>query len=80
MPRRLAWLIPPCYIALLLLPIGWLVAMSFKKTREITTSFTLIPQEPTLRHYAVIFGDPAWYMGYVNALIYVLLISWLLFR
>ena len=28
--------------------------------------FSLWPCEPTLANYAVIFSDPAWYMGYVN--------------
>ena len=70
---RLGWLVPPLYIFLLLLPIYWLVTMSLKKNLEITSSFALLPQEPTLHHYATIFGNPAWYMGYVNALIYVCL-------
>ena len=71
--RRLVPLVVPAYIALLLLPIAWLATLSFKTTREITASFTWLPRDPTLRHYATIFGDPAWYMGYVNALTYVLL-------
>ena len=70
---RLGWLVPPLYIFLLLLPIYWLVTMSLKKNLEITSSFALLPQEPTLHDYATIFGNPAWYMGYVNALIYVCL-------
>ena len=73
MLRRFSWLVPPCYILLLLLPIAWLAGLSFKTTREIGSSFSWLPQDPTLEHYLVIFGDADWYMGYVNALIYALL-------
>ncbi|WP_075996903.1 carbohydrate ABC transporter permease [Salaquimonas pukyongi] len=69
--RRVAWLIPTVYIVLLMLPIYWLVSMSFKTTNEILGSFTLFPQSFTLDNYRVIFTDPTWYMGYVNSLIYV---------
>jgi len=69
--RRAAWLIPTLYIVLLMLPIYWLVSMSFKTTNEILGSFTLFPQSFTLDNYRVIFTDPTWYMGYVNSLIYV---------
>ena len=69
--RRVAWLIPTLYIVLLMLPIYWLVSMSFKTTNEILGSFTLFPQSFTLDNYRVIFTDPTWYMGYVNSLIYV---------
>ncbi len=69
--RKFSWLIPTVYIIFLMLPIYWLVSMSFKTTNEILGSFTLWPQNPTLENYATIFTDPTWYMGYVNSLIYV---------
>jgi len=61
------------YILFLMLPIYWLVNMSFKTNEEILSSFTLLPSQPTLRNYAVIFTDPSWYMGYVNSIIYVVM-------
>jgi len=61
------------YILFLLLPIYWLVNMSFKTNQEITSSFTLFPQTFTFGNYAVILTDPSWYMGYVNSLIYVVM-------
>ncbi|MBK0400234.1 carbohydrate ABC transporter permease [Limibaculum sp. M0105] len=61
------------YILFLMLPIYWLVNMSFKTNEEILSSFTLWPRQPTLRNYAVIFTDPSWYMGYVNSIIYVVM-------
>ncbi|MCA3451726.1 MAG: carbohydrate ABC transporter permease [Rhodobacter sp.] len=66
-------LVMALYILFLLLPIYWLVNMSFKTNEEITSSFTLFPQTFTLGNYAVILTDPSWYMGYVNSLIYVVM-------
>ena len=69
--RRLSWLVPALYIVFLLLPIYWLVSMSFKTTNEILGSFTLWPNKFTLENYRKIFTDPTWYNGYINSLIYV---------
>ena len=69
--RRAGWLIPTLYIVFLLLPIYWLLAMSFKTTNEILGGFTLWPQDFTLDNYAKIFTDSTWYSGYINSLIYV---------
>ncbi len=68
---RARWLVPTVYILFLLLPIYWLVSMSFKTTNEILGHFTLWPQNPTLENYRTIFTDPSWYMGYVNSITYV---------
>ena len=70
---RASWLVPALYIAFLLMPIYWLVNMSFKTNREILGAFSLWPRDPTLANYAVIFTDPSWYSGYVNSIIYVVL-------
>ncbi|MCB1498402.1 MAG: carbohydrate ABC transporter permease [Bauldia sp.] len=64
---------PFLYVFALMMPVYWLVTMSFKTNGEIAGQLTLFPAAPTLAQYAVIFGDPAWYFGYVNALIYVAL-------
>ncbi len=69
--KRFSWLVPTLYILFLLLPIYWLISMSFKTTNEILGSFTLWPQKFTLQNYRTIFTDPTWYMGYVNSIIYV---------
>src|SRR3546814_12526212 len=47
--------------------------MSLKTNQEILSGFSLVPQQPTLANYAVIFGDPSWYNGYINSIIYVVL-------
>ncbi len=59
------------YILFLLLPIYWLVAMSFKTTNEILAGFSLFPQTWTFENYKTIFTDPTWYWGYINSIIYV---------
>jgi glycerol transport system permease protein len=69
--RRLAWLVPTLYILFLMLPIYWLINMSFKTTNEILGTFSLWPQQFTTENYMTIFTDPTWYMGYVNSITYV---------
>lgn len=59
------------YLVFLLLPIYWLVNMSFKTNAEITSGLSFVPQDFTLENYIKIFTDPTWYMGYVNSMIYV---------
>ncbi|WP_200909986.1 carbohydrate ABC transporter permease [Azospirillum thiophilum] len=62
-----------CYIVFLMLPIYWMVNMSFKTNEEILSGLTLYPHTPTLRNYIVIFTDPSWYSGYINSIYYVTL-------
>ena len=64
-------IVPLLYILFLMLPIYWLVAMSFKTTGEILSDFSLFPQTWTLDNYRVIFTDPTWYWGYINSITYV---------
>jgi glycerol transport system permease protein len=61
------------YLLFLLLPIYWLLNMSLKTNTEILNEFTLWPRNLTFANYATILSDPAWYMGYVNSLTYVVM-------
>ena len=61
------------YLGFLLLPIYWLVSMSFKTNAEIITDFTLFPADFTLQNYVTILTDASWYMGYVNSIVYVVM-------
>ena len=61
------------YIVFLMLPIYWLLNMSFKTTNEILGGFSLYPHSFTLDSYKKIFTDPSWYMGYVNSIEYVVI-------
>jgi glycerol transport system permease protein len=65
------WLAPTLYIVFLMLPIYWLVSMSFKTTNEILGGFSLFPRNFTTENYAKIFTDPTWYWGYLNSMAYV---------
>ncbi len=69
--RRYSWLVPSLYILFLMVPIYWLLNISFKTTNEILGEFSLWPRNFTVENYAVIFTDPTWYNGYFNSLSYV---------
>ncbi len=64
---------PIIYALLLMTPVYWLIIMSFKTNGEIMGQLTPFPMNPTLANFNVMVSDPAWGMGYVNTLIYVLL-------
>ena len=66
-------LILALFLIFLLLPIYWLVNMSFKTNNEIVTTMTLWPQRPTIANYMRIFTDESWYSGYINSLKYVVI-------
>jgi glycerol transport system permease protein len=58
------------YLVFALLPIYWMVNMSFKTNEEILAASALA-QHFTWANYATIFTDESWYSGYINSLIYV---------
>ena len=70
---KFSWIVPLVYIVFLMIPIYWLVVISFKSNFEVMNSFSIIPQDPTLRNYKVILTDSSWYLGYVNSITYVLM-------
>src|SRR3977135_1594465 len=61
------------FLIFLLLPIYWLVNMSFKTNYEIVSTMTLWPHQPTIANYMRIFTDVSWYSGYINSLKYVII-------
>jgi len=61
------------HVVFILLPVYWLVNMSFKSNQEILSTLSLWPHDFTLANYATILTDPSWYSGYINSLTYVLL-------
>ena len=58
--RLKSWLLPTIYIFFLMLPIYWLLNMSFKTTNEILGTFSLFPINFTFENYIKIFTDPTW--------------------
>ena len=67
--KRAAFLIT--YIVFALLPIYWMINMSFRTNVDILSSFSFFPQHFTWANYRTIFTDASWYSGYVNSLIIV---------
>ena len=56
------------YFVVLMLPIYWLLNMSFRDTADILAHFEIIPSKPTLNNYTRIFTDVYWYQGYLNSI------------
>ena len=54
------------FLFFLLLPIYWLVNMSFKTNNEIVTTMHLWPYQPTLENYRIIFTDESNGLSEVN--------------
>ena len=71
--KRYVWIVPTLYILFLMLPIYWLLNMSFKTTNEILGTFSLWPVNFTVDNYMTIFTDSTWYNGYFNSITYVVL-------
>ncbi len=67
--KKAKWVVPTIYIIFLMLPIYWLLNMSFKTTTEIINTYTLWPQEFTLDNYKKNFTDST---GILGILIYLL--------
>jgi multiple sugar transport system permease protein len=65
--------IAACVIALIsLLPLGWMVATSFKPPLEyVSTSIALWPEAPTLMHYQALAATGAWRLG-LNSIVVAL--------
>ncbi|CAM4236057.1 carbohydrate ABC transporter permease [Bordetella muralis] len=61
------------YLVFAILPLYWMLNMSFKTNTEIVGALTLWPRDFTFEHYLTIFTDSAWYSGYINSLIYVVI-------
>ena len=49
--KKIKWLVPTVYIIFLMLPIYWLLNMSFKTTTEIINVYSLWPKDFTLENY-----------------------------
>ena len=67
--KRIVFLI--LYLVFAILPVYWMVNMSFKTNEEILSVFSMWPNAFTWDNYKVIFTDVSWYSGYINSMIYV---------
>ena len=61
------------YLLFLIIPIYWLLGMSFKPDTEILNKITLWPEDFTLDNYVTIFTTRDWYIGYINSMTYVVI-------
>ena len=59
------------YLVFAILPVYWMVNMSFKTNEEILSVFSRWPNALTWDTYKVIFTDVSGYSGYINSMIYV---------
>ena len=59
------------YLLFTALPIYWLVSLSLRSNYEIASGFSIFPSTFNLDSYRTIFGDRAWYSGYINSIIIV---------
>ena len=59
------------YLALLMLPIYWLINMSLRTNSDIVSGLALWPHHPTFQKYIDIFNDPTWVHAFGVSLTYV---------
>jgi glycerol transport system permease protein len=71
--KKITRFAPVLYVFFILVPIYWLLNMSFKTTNEILGGFTIYPHQFTLDNYATILTDSSWYSGYINSIEYVVI-------
>lgn len=63
--------VPYLFVLLLTIPVYWMFLLSVQGAGD--QSIQLLPTNPSLDSYRYILSDPDWYLGYVNALIYVMI-------
>jgi glycerol transport system permease protein len=61
------------YMLFLMIPVYWLLNMSFKTNNDILAGLSFWPQHPTLENYAKIFTDPDWRGAFFNSISFVLI-------
>ena len=59
------------YILFLMVPVYWLVNMSFKTNADVLSGLSFVPPHPTLDNYRRIFTDPDWHASFFNSIAYV---------
>lgn len=72
-PDQRLSMVPLAYAAFVLLPLYWLVIISFMTQEEATAGLSFFPRELTLANYYYILTDRGWAMGFVNAAIYTVM-------
>jgi glycerol transport system permease protein len=61
------------FVIFLVIPLYWLITMSFKSNTEIITQFTHFPNNWILTHYDKIFSDEKWWGAFLHSLEYTVI-------
>src|SRR5699024_1164925 len=61
------------FLIFLLVPVYWLVILSFKTNTGITSMLSFFPQNGTLEHYQKIFGNSYWWGAFLHSLEYTVI-------
>jgi glycerol transport system permease protein len=61
------------FVIFLLVPLYWLITMSFKSNTEIITQLSHFPNDWVLTHYDKIFSDEKWWGAFLHSLEYTVL-------
>ena len=72
MSKRFA-VVPMSFAMLTMVPIYWLFSLSLQGRGQNAKTLLLFPANPTLENFKTILSQPDWYLGYINALVYVTL-------
>ena len=72
-PDRRLRLGPMIYAGFILIPLYWLLIVSFMTNEEATAGLSFFPREPTLNNYLYILTDRGWAMGFVNSAIFTVM-------
>jgi glycerol transport system permease protein len=64
---------PLIFVCFLFAPLYWLLLMSLKSNTEILSGITFWPKAPSFANFQMILTTPAWYNGYINATLYVVM-------
>jgi glycerol transport system permease protein len=70
--KRARWYVY-VYCFYLLVPLYWLVNMSFRSRGDITAGLEVVPSDPTLANFTEIFTNPVWFTAFANSLSYVVI-------
>lgn len=65
--------VPFVYAAFVLIPLYWLMIISFMTQEEASAGLSFFPKDPTLNNYLYILTDRGWAMGFANAILVTLL-------
>ncbi len=70
MKKRFA-VVPMAFAAMVFVPVYWLIVLSLQATGPASSNLVWFPVSPSIENFRYILSEPDWYLGYINALVYV---------